>query len=81
MCRKLIDLNLKMLMHQPVPKARLPPCLYIKGGVFGNGKKLPHLDMRKRKININLKGIFELTKKGNLNQQKRKIGISEKWNS
>ena len=51
--------------------------LYIKGGVFGNGKKLPHLDVRKGKININLKGIFELTKKGNLNQQKRKIGISE----
>ena len=45
--------------------------------MFGNGKKLPHLDVRKGKININLKGIFELTKKGNLNQQKRKIGISE----
>ena len=74
--------NIKMaFLNGILPKEEQQSIQYIKGGVFGNGKKLPHLDVRKRKININLKGIFELTKKGNLNQQKRKIGISEKWNS
>ena len=53
-----------MLMHQPVPKARLPPCLYIKGGVFENGKKLLDGD--------NGKGKLERAKKENWKEQKRK---------